>query len=384
MKRLLPILLLAIACGPKTIRTPEFEKINPRKVAFLGVESAEDIRPERKLYLTQTLRSAIESRGFLLLDDKRVRQICPALPCSNAADIVKKFNVDGLVYLRDASVNRNNFGIGYWNVLSGNLVFTKGDGTEYLRIEHTEQERGGVLFQSGQVIQGLIDTAANAGDDAYNRLADKFVRTLALQMPLIQADNPAGENNASRMKISRIETKRIAPEVHQICADTPPGTIVTLTVKSTRTNLREISPGHFCGIYHLPEGLTKDSRLALEARTPYGDVERRQVTLEMPLERGLENRVWLESKKQKNTLSLKCVKLGRNSSPCKPGENICAISRALVFKAPSESGPFERVTDLKSTTWTDPRSAGSPAIYRVAVESSPGVLSKAIKPVVNQ
>lgn len=362
--------LLAIGCGPKVTVSPAFESQKPKLVAFLGSNAPEDIRKERVAYLTNAVRSAVQGRDYLLLDDSVVKKICPTAECPDRKQLAERYGVQAFLTLNVESVSRNNFGVGYWNSVHGILSLSQPTGEALLAIDHSEREQGGVVFQSGQVLQGIIEQVNNSGDDSFNKLADKFARTLALKLPKAPASaaptplTVAGNETDLEM----VDIRQLRSEVYEVCARSNSGSAVSILMNRQRTNLRPVAPSRFCGIYRLQRKTGTPGSITVEARSAFGAVQRREIALDLPTLCNLDGRVALKRQGDKRMLLLSCVAIGKQSVPCSAGQVSCPVEKLLVYKAPAESGPYEKVVELRTPNWTDAR--GKDAFYRVVAINS--------------
>ncbi len=372
-------IFLLIGCGPKVTVSPEFESKKPKLVAFLGTIAPEDIRKERVDYLTATVRSAVQGRDYLLLDESVVRKVCPKADCADRKQLADRYGVQGFVTLKLDSVSRHNFGVGYWNSVHGVLSLTGVNGEELLAIDHSEREQGGVVFQSGQVLQGLIEQVNNSGDDSFNKLADKFSRTLALKLPKAPPSAAGGTViAANETDLEMVDVRQIRSEVYEICARSKTSSAVSILMNRQRTNLRPVGPGRYCGIYRLQRKGVAPGSITVEARSAFGAIQRRDIALDLPTLCNLDGRVALKRQGEKNTLVLSCVAIGKQSVPCDGGLTSCPVEKLLVYKAMSESGPYEKIVELRGPSWTD--ASGKNSFYRVVAINS-GSSSLPVTPV---
>lgn len=371
--------VMVVGCGPKVTVAPEFESAKPKLVAFLGTIAPEDIRKERVAYLANAVRSAVQGRDYLLLDESVVRKICPTAECPDRKQLADRYGVQAFLTLRVESVSRNNFGVGYWNSVKGVLSLTQPTGAELLAIDHSEREQGGVVFQSGQVLQGIIEQVNNSGDDSFNKLADKFARTLALKLPKAPASAAPTATTAVRNEtdLEMVDIRQLRSEVYEVCARSNSGSAVSILMNRQRTNLRPAGPSRFCGIYRLHAKSGTPGSITVEARSAFGAVQRREIALDLPTLCNLDGRVALKRQGDKRMLLLSCVAIGKQSVPCSAGQVTCPVEKLLVYKAPAESGPYEKVVELRTPNWTDAR--GKDAFYRVVAINS-GASSLPITP----
>ena len=183
LRALAPTLLFVAACGTTVTKSSQFEQSSPSLYALLPVTYPSDIRPERAAYIRTALERELATRGFVLLDDSVTLRVCGEASCPGRSELVSRYGVDGFLQLSLDGTNRINFGAGFYNNISGDLLLLNRESEELVRIEHSESERGGLLFNSGQVIEGIVSTVDNTGDLSFSNLADEFAQELALKVP---------------------------------------------------------------------------------------------------------------------------------------------------------------------------------------------------------
>lgn len=363
--------------------SPELSSQKPHVVAFLGLNAPEDMRKERVQYLEQALRDEIGGRGYLVLEPEAVRAVCSGLDCPERDELVRRHGLEGVFVGEISSITRANFGVGYWNTVSGKLRLLSPTGVELALVDHSEREQGGLVFQSGQVIEGFQQTVRNAGDDAFNLLADKFAKTIALKLPRVEQS--ADESDAP--PITAVETRLVRSGLYEVCANGQESALVSLVMNRQRTNLRSVSPGRFCGIYRIEPTASGAGRLSIEGRSPFGKVSRKEIALESPLRCDLGGKVELKRDRSRNVISVRCVTLaGRTQtaqSSCPADGAVCSAEKIVVYRSPSDQGPFTKVTELRDYRWSDP-AARENVSYRVVAVDSRGVVSSPVTPAVTQ
>lgn len=367
--------LLASACGPSVDLKPEFAQVKPRLVALLPAKADPDIREARVRYLDQSLAAAVESRGFLLVDPLTVARECGGVGCPNRKQLFEKYALQGVFEFSLSSVARNNFGLGFYNTITGTLRLVDRDGKELLKIDHTEREKGGVVFESGQVIQGIISQVRNSGDDSYNRLADRFARTLALRIPPPEGAGNEPPSDAEKVEVGQVTAKELKPNVYQICADASARAQTSLVIHKLRIPLRQSAPGHFCGIVPLYGSGGEESKIIVEARSAFGDATRREVPLILQPVCDLNGKIRVKGEPAKGyevTVACHTASGGKGKAEmieCEVPQGKCAPQKFLVYRAQAEVGPYEKVAEVRTVTWFD-RMKGftaSPRYYIVPV-----------------
>ena len=266
------LLLLLFGCGPKVTVHPEYSERSTDTVALLPSSVPEGMQRERVAYFRDLLRLELENAGFLLLDEAIVRRVCATPVCAEKQRLLDTYEVNGFFLLEVASTQRVNFFAGYYNAVEGSLTFQDPAGQDLVSVEHTESSRGGVVFESGQVIQGIINQVRNSEGDAVNRLGPKFVRTLVSKIP--QRMKKTQLSKAVEVSISQVETREVKPLVSEVCLQGTENGIAALLVNGQKATLRQTTPGRYCGIFRLEQGI---NNATVELRSPYGTSVRRSL-----------------------------------------------------------------------------------------------------------
>lgn len=272
-------IILISACAPKVRVAKDFSGAISPSLALLPASHTSLAARERVALIQQELSSELRNKGFFVLDSKVVERTCSNPECPERQQLAKKHGIDTFAQVQVDSIARNNFLAGYYNSIRGLLRFSSKDDRELLRVEHAESERGGLLFNTGQIVQGIISQVKNSGDEAYGTLASKFVRTLVNQVPPPSSQSTT-ENG--EFQISSLRTEKTPLGADKVCIRGTPNLSAYITLHRTRTNLREVTPGEYCGIYRLGDFLKDESqsRASVEVRSPFGDSTRKELVYE--------------------------------------------------------------------------------------------------------
>jgi hypothetical protein len=267
------VLLLTLAsCGPTVKLSPEYKKLSPERVALLPATASDDFRTQRIQLFKRLVIDQLRNRGFRLLDDSIVNRECSSPDCPNRSQLASKYDLHGFIILELDSTSQSDFGVGYYNEISATLRFHNKLAEELASVSHTESERGGVLFDSGQVLQGLIQQYGNFGDDRFNQLAERLSRTLVKQIP---APKQVGARESEMVQLLEVEAEKYRDGVYKICAYGTPESAVSLVFKRNRSNLREVEAGKYCGIFPVEEAAK--SSLWVELTSAFGAPTRRRL-----------------------------------------------------------------------------------------------------------
>lgn len=373
---LLVFILQSAACGPTIHKGTSLEQASIQRVAVLPAAVETDIRRERADYIRASLLRELSSSGYVLLDENVVKKICPDAECANRRVLHEKYDVDTFAVVHLKSVDRYNFGAAFYNTISGELKLVNSKNEELFSIEHTEREKGGLLFNSGQVIQGLISTFENTGDDSFNKLAERFAKNIALKLP-----PPAGGSALAKVSDVNITETLVSPlggSRVRICVKGNSGSSAQFVVDQIRIPLREVTAGEYCGAL-LAGGLVQPgSRVRTELRSAFG-VPAQQVLSAAPfLSCTPENFLRRTMKGQASGIELGCASnlSAEEKQACEVKRNVCSGSQYYVYRANSPAGPFEKVGSFSEPSWTDKKpNGGNGGTYAVVAISKDGTSS---------
>jgi hypothetical protein len=369
--------LAITACAPKVNLAPGFAERAPRTVAFLGVQSKGINRPETVDYLASALRSELASRGYLVLDPRVVEAICKQPGCSDSErKELERRGAQAFAGLMVDAQSENNFGFGYYNTVAGTLRITDASLRELGSVSHQQSERGGLIFSSGQVFQGLQDSVENIEARNRNYLSDEFIRKLVGQLPRPASD--VAQSDAVPT-ISQVSIKTVRSPVTEICVTSAPGLAASLLVDRRRTPLREVAAGRYCGNYVFAGGLSIPSRVQLEVKTQFGNAARQDVALPSVASCDFQSRVRVVPVQGARRIEVQCGQPDPGACSNPLGE--CGVSRLLVYRAVRPAGPFLSIGQTTKAVWVDDKAPkGSDAYYQVVAVNSNGTRSLPITP----
>jgi hypothetical protein len=261
-------------CGPKVSISPEANKKLTTTIAILPVIASSGIQRERVDYIQQLLRAELENSGFLVLDDGIIKKFCNSSGCQEREEIAQNYGADAFFEMQLDSTSRVNFFAGYYNSISGVLNVSDTRGGELVKISHTERERGGVVFESGQILQGIVSQVNNSRDKYSERLGSRFIRKIVSKIP----KNKKREIQESQVigRISKLSSVPIREQVSQVCLEGTENSTAVLVLGRRMSTLRQISPGKYCGIFR-SETLVSVGRISAELRSPFGVVARKEL-----------------------------------------------------------------------------------------------------------
>jgi hypothetical protein len=239
-------------------------------VALLPFEArANDREAQVRLELFRSIfHSYLSDRGFHVLTpeyvDGRLRRARIDTPgqarAAGAAQLGEVLGVDALLIGDRIGVSSFNALLAYQRSLSGRFsLVSTGDGQELWRAEATEYDTGGVLIDSGQVIQAVSDTVAVGRDTAYVRLCQLFCRQVTATLPKVihaaDGSEPAPEIASVAVTQGRIGTLRAGDAILVEVAGTA-GARGTFDLRPLRAGLVlvEGGPGRYRGVYTVLPG----------------------------------------------------------------------------------------------------------------------------------
>ncbi len=263
------------SCGPTIKRSFDTSILPPRKIAFLPPMFPESLREERAAIIRTQLESKLSNVGYLLVERDVVDKLCGTAACPNRAALIKKYGVDAFVETSVSSASKNGFLAGYVDELRGELTLKDPQNQELFKVSHLETERGGFLFNSGQIIEALRTQVQHSGEAPFEILAAKFAREVAAKFPTPQAQSNVAP--VAETVLSRSTSRRLRNDVFEICAEGSSGVLASALIQGARTTLREVTPGRYCGIYWLNPKFM--ANVQVEVRSHFGQAIRATVNV---------------------------------------------------------------------------------------------------------
>jgi hypothetical protein len=334
-------------CGPSITNVIPRGATLPRTVAFLPSEPTGEIPRERIDLVRTAIGNELRNQGFLVIDQAITNSLCSTATCPERAKLVERYKVDGFATLTLTSFSRNNFLAGYYNQLNGTLSLLDSHGVVIATVEHNENERGGLLLSSGQVLQGVLSQVQHSSDTVFSGLADRFAkRIVETAIESIGRPTDSTITSPSQISIADTEVKITSESTYVICATGSPHVSAALLKDTSRATLREISPGKYCGAFSALVGASQP--VTIELRSAFGDAARQEVTLPIAPPCNLEQRAVLTpAAAGYSELSLVCTKVGSDTSAamrgCFGSLQSCATERLLVFSSSSPDSQYRKI-----------------------------------------
>lgn len=275
--RILCILLFCVeclGCAPQIKLSPKLSGNLPSSLALLPQVYPGGIQLERIDYIRSVLAAELRNNGYLMVEDNIVDSICSSPACPQRSVLSEQFGVQGFVAIEIQSIAKTEFLAGYYNVISGTLRIEDQSGGELLSAKHTEHDKGGLAFNSGQVFQGVISHVKNYDVNRDNFLASRFAHNLVAALP--KATN---NNVLTPVEIESVGIQPATAEAHQICVSGTPRATAAILHRQTRPSLREVSPGKYCGVFRLDALLMTSPTVLVELRSPFGAAARKTLQI---------------------------------------------------------------------------------------------------------
>jgi hypothetical protein len=361
------------ACGPTVKSSLAGSATLPTSVAVLPQNyDEEDIPRERVDLVYAAIKSELRNNRFVVVDNKLIQRVCSTPQCPERTQLVEKYGVDGFVTLKLDSFSKNNFLAGYYNALTGLLTFSDIAGKELVTVKHTESERGGVLFDSGQVFQGVIDQVSHSGDEVYGKLAARFAKTIVDTLP---GASKAGSPETTDVALNVTQVRPLPPAAFEVCAEGTPASFAFLLTNGNRASLREVMPGKYCGAFSSLLNFRAPDSPEVELRTAFGTSVRRTVDFPTLPACSLDNRVQVVSEDSTQIVKVLCALVGREKphplDGCADTVPACTAEKFVVYRAPTAQGPYTKLTEVKSSSAPIPKTPGELQLVAISPAGAP-------------
>lgn len=335
MKRaLLAVLIGLTGCGAPAIFAGGKSLPAGSPIAVLTPLTAEPMSRERVSFFQASLARELESSGYRVVDQRRVDTACRAADCSGTPRLSEHFPDAVVAQLRIERIRRLNLLAAYYNSISGTLDLTSPDGSELITVRNTQRERGGLVFNSGQVFQGLTETVSNVRHKGADSIAEKFVHELVAKLPEPTETSPQARLEQPPEIGSKTMTRKGFNT--SVCVTGDPGNTASVVEGRSRATLLEVTPGNYCGT--VPSILIASGTPEVELLSPLGQRSRSPLAGTTPAACSTPATVVRTG----DRLSLEC-----NG----PGCGACPDERFLVYRSESASGPFIKVGTLPKSGW---------------------------------
>ncbi len=360
-------------CGPTVHSKLAKDASLPIHVAVLPADYAIDIPKERIDLVRKELIAELRNRNFVVADDRVVASICSSPRCPERGKLGSQHLVEAFATLTLDSFTKRNFLAGYYNTLSGAVAVTDRSNNELVRVEHTQSEKGGLLFNSGQIVQGVISQVNNSGDAAYEELASEFAKAIADELPAPLLTGASGAPEGLAVSITSSTAEWSSSSRYTVCLSGTPHSFASILVGTQRTSLREVSPGKYCGAF---SGLVASSAKApafLELRSAFGSSDREPITLPSQGLCEVQDRATYSD----DTLTLRCAMVAKDLSKlhvgCSEKISPCRASKIVLFSAPQEQGPYTKMLESLNASTTVSKPIGNVQVVAISAGGVPSL-----------
>lgn len=365
-------------CGPKIRIKPPPGVAIPSHVALLPADYSVDIPKERIDLVRNSIISELRNRNFVVADEKVVMAVCSSPTCPEREKLASNYLVDGFVTLSVDSFSKNSFLAGYYNQLSGAVTIEDRRAEKLLSVTHTESERGGLIFNTGQLVQGVVSQLQNRGDAAFRELASEFAETVTDQIPQ-PASTEMRTQEALEVNLASVTARWQSPTAYTVCANGSPHSFASLLIGNQRTSLRETSPGTYCGAFSALVSSNASVTSAVELRTAFGNAVREDVRLPAQAPCKLDDRVRVSDSQLTVLCSLVGKDFSQTQSGCSDSVSLCKAEKIVLFQALSESGPYQKISEMVASSATIPANSAQIAVVAIGsggVPSLPVTISR--------
>lgn len=270
------LLLTLIACGPSITKSPKLLDNRNAYIALIPSKSVEGISRERLLYITELTRLSLESKGYVLITPEVIEHSCADLECSNLSELTNRYKIGKIAHINLESSSSIDFLAGYYSSLTGQFYLENAEGVSLYSAMHTERDSGGLILESGQVIQAIINQIRNGDESSVDKVSYRFVSSLLKEVPKGEKDNL---NSTNKLYLEKAALESHLKGSTKVCAyGTPLQSAWLVSSKRDSAELKEIETGKYCGIFRLEGPWEVGGGLRIELKSPYGELVRLEVT----------------------------------------------------------------------------------------------------------
>ena len=381
----LPLLCLTLAllsCGPAVVSNPNLAKKQIVKVALLPVTFETETSRERVLALDNLLRAELEGSGFQVLERANSEKMCSEGGCSKdpekLADLFGQYQLDSAIAVRLRAPTSANILVGNFYRLSATLDLLDTRGEILLKVQYAESEKGGLIFNSGQIVEGLRTTQLSGDKSKFSRVAGQLAKELVLALKKEIAaqsqvvDQRAPLSSVAGQRTPTIDRVELRPAKlkgsYRLCADGTSNSGASAKLGKESFDLRETASGKYCAVFPLGWILGAGEQISVTFRSPFGEISTRNVDGKLL---GLcDPKVGVQYDALRGTLSRSC-----NGAQCFGELASCRDSSFVVYSASEPSGNFRRLGEVPVRGTLTLNSKGGASIFAVVAVSKSGAIS---------
>ncbi len=357
---------LASACGSTVKSALPPGAYLPATIAVLPPDYSADIPRERVDLVHEALITELRNQNFVVVEDRVTRAVCSTPQCPERKRLSEDYLVDAFATVSLSSFSKNNFVAGYYNQLQGDVVVSDTASKELVRVNHTEDESGGLLLQSGQIFQAIISSVKNSGDQVFEVLAERFAKSVVEKLPPHQTGIRTTQSEGTEVGLTLATAQWSSPATYTVCASGTPHSFAYLLRGVSRTPLREVSPGKYCGKFSALVTSPESGIEAIELRTAFGNSVRRDVDIPSDPPCKLTNRLVANSDE---SVAVLCARIANDPAHenigCSPTLTPCDAEKIVLFEAPAPSGPYRKISEVRASSLKPPKSLNTVAAIAV-------------------
>ena len=327
-------------------------------IALLPIQTDSDLQREKLVTLHQTITQELRANGYSILGSPDVLRICADVSdCSPLLAI--KFGVKDILSIKlDASHSVGFLG-SYYNSLSGNISLSDPAGNSISAFSVSESEKGGVLFNTGQVLEALKFSGSDTAD-AFSQLSAKFATAVAAGLP--KAASPDSKEARQSIQISDTHVTPIKESQYKVCAQGSKHAIAKLAVATNQYPLREGTPGNYCAVIPSlalvpnepqknPEKQIVEPRLIarIVLTSPFGDSTQKDIDIAGFSSCAADQLLIRKTQSPGAEVLLSCMdKEAKHDANCNRLLAQCAKTIFIIFDSASATDPYEKIGTISA------------------------------------
>ncbi len=330
-----PFIILSLSWSLVSGCGPSVQQLNPQialtdTILLLPIKSNEVLALDRAQLIQESFERGFGSQGFLVLSRDSISNRCKGQDCSRKETLGSLFPTATIAEVTIESTRQTNLIAAFYNNIVGQLSLFSAQNQPIVTIGHTESERGGVLFNSGQILEGIQATATDLSADSFPVLAERFSRKIVSEVP---------RSNIDRKKISSpsFNSVQVTPKgfLVQICATVEQAAQVFLLNGGRKTRLSRVRDNHFCAV--LPSKLLTADRgtKRIIATNQYGIEESKDFAVLSMSTCSLTGNIFFD----RATGSIQC------KQECPPS---CLKEQIVVYRGGTSDTPFTEFGNLQN------------------------------------
>jgi hypothetical protein len=185
----------------------------------------------------------------------------------------------------------------------------------------------------------------------FDDLADKFAHKVVEKLPQPAASVSMTRSEAISLALTSATAQWSSPSTYTVCARGTPHSFAYLLLGTTRTPLREVSPGYYCRAFSSLVSNPQGGVEAIELRTAFGNSARQTISIPSAPPCALKERITPSEGERTEIL---CATVAGDDSTrskgCSSSLPHCGVDRILVYQASNPAGPYQKVSEQRSAS----------------------------------